>query len=118
MESNMSVEFINEIKMEKFISSEQMQKLETVLSEVLYSFPVSEIEKDRNHLIEQFICAKKVEGFSDKTEQYYCSTLSFFQKKINKNLCYVNPENVREYLCDYQKIHNCTNVTLDNIRRI
>ena len=33
------------------------------------SFPVSEIEKDRNHLIEQFICAKKVEGFSDKTEQ-------------------------------------------------
>ncbi len=43
----MSVEFINEIKikMEKFISSEQMQKLETVLSEVLYSFPVSEIEK-------------------------------------------------------------------------
>jgi len=43
----MSVEFINEIKikMEKFISSKQMQKLETVLSEVLYSFPVSEIEK-------------------------------------------------------------------------
>ncbi len=33
------------------------------------SFPVSEFEKDRNHLIEQFICAKKVEGFSDKTEQ-------------------------------------------------
>lgn len=116
----MSVEFINEIKikMEKFISSEQMQKLETVLSEVLYSFPVSEIEKDRTHLIEQFICAKKVEGFSDKTEQFYCSTLSFFQKKINKNLCYVSPEYVREYLCYYQKIHNCTNVTLDNIRRI
>lgn len=44
--------------------------------------------------------------------------MSFFQKKINKNLYYVSPEDVREYLCDYQNIHNCTNVTLDNIRRI
>ncbi len=117
----MSLEIINEIKikMEDTISSEQMKKLECVLAEVLYAMPPCSIKKkNREDLINQFINAKRIEGFSEKTEKYYSSVLFYFESKINKELCSVSPDDVRDYLLTYQKNHNCTNVTLDNIRRI
>ena len=117
----MSLEIINEIKikMEDSISSEQMKKLEHVLAEVLYSIPPCSIKKkNRENLIKQFISAKRIEGISEKTERYYSSVLYYFETKIKKELCTVSTEEIRDYLIVYQKDRNCTNLTLDNMRRI
>lgn len=71
-----------------------------------------------NDYLNMFINTKKIEGCSDKTLFYYRTTIekfiqSFSDIKIQK----ISAEVIREYLSNYQLINNCSNVTLDNIRR-
>lgn len=65
-----------------------------------------------------FICAKKVEGCSEKSIKYYKSTVGNMLKTINKPVKYVVTEDLRLYLAEYQKRNNCSKVSIDNIRRI
>lgn len=117
----MNTEIISIIKsrMINDLKPEQMIKLEKVLNEVL----VEQINSGKpseniKNLVKLFISSKKIEGCSNRTELYYFSTLTFFEKNIGCDICSVNSNDIREYLIDYQKINNCSNVTLDNIRRI
>lgn len=98
---------------------EQMNKLEGVLEEVLNDTKSSEYSpKNNRNLVNQFISAKKIEGCSKRTEEYYSSVLKFYEKSISCNICDVDTTKIRDYLINYQKINNCSNVTLDTIRRI
>lgn len=98
---------------------EQLNKLEGILEEVLNDTKSSEYSpKNNRNLVNQFISAKKIEGCSKRTEEYYSSVLKFYEKSINCNICDVDTTKIRDYLINYQKINNCSNVTLDTIRRI
>ncbi len=117
----MNIIEINTIKrkMQEVLIPEQMRKLELVLS----GLQTNELNKDqknreRKNLVKQFITAKRIEGCSKRTEEYYYTTLRFFEKSIKCNVCSANTETIREYLINYQKINNCSNVTLDTVRRI
>lgn len=117
----MNAETANKIKsrMEGDLLPEQFKKLEAVLNEILLeekklAFPSG----DKKNLVRQFISAKKIEGCSKRTEEYYSSVLGFFEKNIKRDVRLADTETIREYLINYQKINGCSNVTLDTIRRI
>lgn len=116
----MSTEIINKIKnkMAESLLPEQMKKLELVLIEILSDGTPPNLHKNRKNLIKEFINAKKIEGCSKRTGEYYTSVLTFYEKNIGCDLCLAESETIREYLINYQKINNCSNVTLDTVRRI
>lgn len=117
----MNREIINEIKtrMHGFLKKSQMEKLESVLEEILKQQNTAQHGDSKGKkLVELFITAKRIEGCSSRIEEYYLSTLTFFEKNIGCSLLSATTERIREYLVWYQKINNCRNVTLDTIRRI
>ena len=116
----MKQEIINRIlsKMESELSLSQFKKLEAVLLEIQLDQQPSIHNENRNNLIKQFINTKRIEGCSKRTETFYLSTLIFFEKNIGHDICTVTTTEIREYLINYQKINNCSNVTLDTTRRI
>lgn len=69
-------------------------------------------------LIDKFLSSKKIEGCSDKTIDYYSSTIYSCITKIGLPIVDINTDNLRGYLTDYQESHNVSKVTIDNIRRI
>ncbi len=106
-------------KMEGFLSRKQLKQLEETLLEFSEDNSLNpETSKNPKNLIKQFISAKKIEGCSKRTEDYYFSVLNYFEKTIKCGLCSVDTNTVRDYLINYQKVNNCSNVTLDTIRRI
>lgn len=117
----MNTEIINKIKLRMAgeLLPEQLKKLEEVLIEILENEKVPEKSiKDNKNLVKQFISTKRIEGCSKRTEDYYFSTLSFFEKNIKCDILFADTNTIREYLINYQKINNCSNVTLDTVRRI
>lgn len=96
----------------------QLNKLEEVLYEVFSENSHFENIKDHKNLVKQFISAKRIEGCSRRTEDYYLSTLTYFEKTIKCDILSADTNIIREYLINYQKINNCSSVTLDTIRRI
>ena len=65
-----------------------------------------------------FVDAKRVEGCSDKTINYYELTLKKLITKLAMSMLSVKTEDLRTYLSEYQKETECTKVNIDNIRRI
>ena len=117
----MNIEIINNIKsrMARELLPEQLNKLEEVLIDVLArKRPDDYSSKNNKSLINQYIRAKQIEGCSKRTEDYYLSTLNYFEKSIKCDICTIDTNQIREYLSNYQKINNCSNVTLDTVRRI
>ena len=64
-----------------------------------------------------FLEAKRVEGCSERTILYYKMTIEQLLKKISDPVRKITTERIRQYLSEYQQIHNCGKVTIDNIRR-
>ena len=118
----MNAETINRIKvrMENELSPSQMKNLENVLTEILYETSANGVlpRRSKKNLVKQFLTAKRIEGCSKRTEEYYNSVLTFYEKNIGCDICLADTNKIREYLTDYQKINNCSNVTLDTVRRI
>lgn len=77
----------------------------------------SKQEISNEDLLKLFLDAKKVEGCSERTIQYYKVTIEHLLKNKETPVRRVTTEEMREYLSDYQKINNCSNTTIDNIRR-
>lgn len=116
----MDKEMINKIlsKMENELSNAQLKKLEYVLFEIQGEKNLTNQSKRKINLIKQFINTKRIEGCSKRTEDYYYSTLIFFEKNIGCDISSVSTSDIRDYLIKYQRINNCSNVTLDTVRRI
>lgn len=69
-------------------------------------------------MLQAFLSAKRVEGCSDKSIEYYRTTLEFMIKKVNKSVRQVTTEDLRTYLAEYQQKRRAAKVTIDNIHRI
>lgn len=109
------VKIINE--MAEYLNVSQMKKLQEVL---LKNFSENEPEKEEisnNEYLKLFLDAKKIEGCSERTVQYYRTTIERFFISITTPIRKVTTEQIRHYLVDYQQINNCSKVTVDNVRR-
>ena len=104
-------------EMAEYLSVSQMKKLQEVM---LGAFSEGIIEKKdipNDDYLKMFLDAKKIEGCSERTIQYYRVTIEKLLSMIADPIRKVTTERIREYLADYQQINNCSKVTVDNVRR-
>lgn len=109
------VSVLNE--MSEYLSIAQMKKLQEV---ILRNFSENEAVKtniSNEEFLKMFLAAKKIEGCSERTIKYYRMTIQNLLLAIKTTVRKITTEEIREYLSDYQKINNCSNVTIDNVRR-
>ena len=94
-----------------------MKKLQEV---ILRNFSEKEAEKkeiSNDDFLKMFLDAKRIEGCSDRTLNYYKITVEHFISQVKNRVRKITTEEIREYLSNYQKRNNCSNVTIDNVRR-
>ena len=114
MEEKM-VKILNE--MADYLNISQMKKLQEIL---IKNFAENDAEKEdisNWDYLKMFIDAKQIEGCSERTLQYYRVTIEHLLKNINTPIRKITTDEIRSYLVEYQKINNCSKVTVDNVRR-
>ena len=124
----MKEQLMNEVLqiMLPYINNQQGEKLVSELHSVLERYNVSKAdlvsqtngEKENNRLLDSFISAKRIEGCSEKTLDYYRKTICVMTGTINKPIKCLTTDDLRGYLTEYQEQKKSSKVTIDNIRRI
>lgn len=112
---NTIAEIMNE--MAEYLSAEQQKKLQQVLISRLSENKPKSSPATNDDYKQLFLNAKKIEGCSERTLLFYGTTLNHFFMTIDTPARRISTEQIRAYLADYQKINNCSNATVDNIRR-
>lgn len=69
-------------------------------------------------LLQAFLSSKRLEGCSEKTLNYYQSTIGMMISELEISLTEMSTDDIRNYLSDYQSRRGSSKVTIDNIRRI
>lgn len=109
------VNILNE--MAEVLSIAQMKKLQEVLLRNLNEAAASDKSASNQEYLQLFLDAKKIEGCSERTLQYYRVTIEKLLDRIDVPIRKISTEQIRAYLSEYQQINNCSKVTVDNIRR-
>lgn len=114
-----------EQKLLRYLDNAQMEMLHRTLKSCLdnVTFIMQEdsiqdiFEYSNMELIDKFIASKEIEVCSKRTTQYYKSTLVMLENRTDIHFTHMTTDHLRTYLTDYQKINNCSKVSIDNIRR-
>jgi len=109
------VTILNE--MSEFLSVPQMKKLQEVMLRTFAEKEQIRKQVDNSEYLKMFLDAKKVEGCSERTLQYYRVTIERMIKSTSVPVRKITTEDMRYYLSEYQKLNNCGKVTVDNVRR-
>lgn len=109
------VKILNE--MSEYLSITQMKKLQEVILKVFAEEDVDKVKIPNEEFLKMFLDAKKIEGCSERTLQYYKVTVEHLLSQTDVAVRKITTEEIRAYLAEYQKNSQCTNVTIDNIRR-
>ena len=111
-----------EQKMASILNNEQKEKLKEVLLYTFYNIEVTSIKdelvEDTTDYAKMFIAAKRIEGCSERTLNYYETTIKTMIDKLSKKVNSIETGDLRNYLSEYQAKNNCSKVTIDNVRRI
>lgn len=109
-------------EMNSYLNNYQLEKLNEILVHSFYEYDIIQIGDDLNKEVVDytslFISSKKVEGCSDRTINYYKTTIENMLEDINKDIKIIDTDDLRYYLTEYQEKNNCSKVTIDNVRRI
>ena len=119
----MKKQIINDIeqKMRNVLNNEQRKRLEEVLEYAFYGVEIIKTDNDEKNQTDYsdiFVSAKRVEGCSDRTLNYYKTTIDNMLNSVNKKVNNIETDDLRKYLADYQLNNQCSKVTIDNVRRI
>lgn len=109
------VEIIND--MAEVLNTAQLKRLQEVLLKHLVEGRPTKQKINNSEFLQRFLEAKKIEGCSERTIQYYRTTVNKLLSKVTQPIRKVTTEDMREYLVDYQKVNNCGKTTIDNVRR-
>ncbi len=109
------VNILNE--MADFLNISQLKKLQEVILKHLAENEAEKADISNEEYLKLFLDAKRIEGCSERTIDYYSKTVTHLITTVSTPVRKITTEQMREYLADYQKINNCTNVTVDNVRR-
>lgn len=75
-------------------------------------------KKTNKLLISQFIKNKKLKGLSSKSLNYYETSLEKVADWTVKSFIEMNSDDLKEYLRFYKELNNCSNTSVNNVRRI
>lgn len=110
------VNILNE--MAEYLSITQLKKLQEVLLKQLSENEPQKETISNEEYLRMFLNAKRIEGCSERTLQYYRVTTEHFLKNVTTTqIRKITTDEIRNYLVEYQKLNNCSKVTVDNIRR-
>lgn len=111
--------------MQRDLDYHQMTKLKAVLTQELQDVEFREhpdneqvAQKKNSDFLNSFISAKKIEGCSEKTLNYYQNTIDKMLCVINLTINHITTSDIRSYLSCYQEEHSSSKVTIDNMRRV
>lgn len=104
-------------KMSKVIDNTQMVKLNTILEEIMVESDFGEPLRPSEEILETFLASKRLEGRSEKTLDLYRFTIEKMIEKVDKNICTITTEDIRNYLAEYRVEHDVSKATIDGIRR-
>lgn len=104
-------------EMAEFLSVSQMRKLQEVMLKIYSDRNANSKVIPNEEYAEMFLNSKRIEGCSERTIQYYGTTIYKMLKNIDTPIRKITTERIRQFLSDYQKINGCSNVTVDNVRR-
>ena len=112
-------------KMSGSLTPTQLYELRKTLEQELsgYEIVVAPCQRERTkqankELLDSFISAKRIEGCSDKTLNYYRNTICAWLATVSMELRDVTTNDIRRYLSEFQAKNNSSKTTIDNIRRI
>lgn len=109
------VNILNE--MSEYLNVPQMKKLQEVLLKNLAENAAERKQIPNEEYLRLFLEAKKIEGCSERTIQYYRCTIEHLLASTSTPLRRLCTEEIRSYLVNYQTLRNCSKVTVDNVRR-
>ena len=109
------VNILNE--MAEYLNISQMKKLQEMLLRNLAENEIVKQNIPNAEYLKLFLDAKRIEGCSGRTLKYYQVTVEHLLSQITTPIRKITTEELRRYLVEYQKINNCSNVTVDNVRR-
>lgn len=109
------VTILNE--MYEYLSIPQMKKLQEVMLKTFSEKTEARKLISNKEYMKMFLEAKKIEGCSMRTIQFYKATVGRMLQTLTKSIRKITTEDMRTYLSEYQKINSCSKVTIDNIRR-
>ena len=104
-------------EMSEYLSISQMKKLQETMLRVFSEKAEEKIQISKEDFLKMFLDAKRIEGCSERTLQYYRGTIDKMLQRMPQSIRKITTEDMRSYLSDYQKINNCGKVTVDNVRR-
>lgn len=104
-------------EMSEYLSVSQMRKLQEVVLRIFASKIDHKNEISNSAYLEMFLDAKTIEGCSERTIKFYKVTIDKMLQIVKIPIRKITTEDMRGYLSDYQKINNCSKVTVDNVRR-
>lgn len=104
-------------EMSEYLSIPQMKKLQEVIIRAFAENKAARTEISNEEFLNMFLSAKRIEGCSERTIAYYQMTVQHMLSTTEKSVRKITTEEIREYLANYQKRNNCSNVTVDNVRR-
>ena len=99
------VKIINE--MAEYLNVSQMKKLQEVLLQTFSEQESAKKEISNQEYLCLFLDAKRIEGCSERTLQYYRTTIEKLLLNITAPIRKITTEEIRHYLVEYQKINNC-----------
>lgn len=112
-------------KLSGTFKQEQLDRLRKTLMEEMegYEIVVAPCQQEKakhanDELLNNFISAKRIEGCSEKTLNYYCNTINAWLRNITIELREVSTNDIRRYLSEVQEKKGSSKTTIDNIRRI
>ena len=104
-------------EMSEYLSIAQMKKLQEVIIKTFAENEAVKTDIANDEFLNMFLAAKRIEGCSDRTISYYQTTVKHLLSKTENSVRKITTEEMREYLSNYQKRNDCSNVTIDNVRR-
>ena len=125
MEHNAKKEFITGVvhAMQKYISPEQLEQLETTLYLKLNDITLTPTEKalstvvqDDETLIQRFMVQKAVEGLSQKTIIQYRDAVYDLLRTVKKPVLSITGDDIK-YLIAVKIQKGLSKITIDNTRR-
>ncbi|WP_418498379.1 phage integrase N-terminal SAM-like domain-containing protein [Duodenibacillus massiliensis] len=108
------------LEMLPHLNNSQLSRLKVVLGKHLsnLSCDSSTHTTDERDYVEAFLTAKKIEGCSERSLNYYSQVLCLMKRMIGKAIRIITTEDIRTFMATYQSEHHVSSVTLDNMRRI
>lgn len=104
-------------EMTEYLSCTQLKKLQETAMKIFSEQEIRTADSSNNEYMNMFLDAKSIEGCSDKTVQFYKYAIQMLFRFVSTPVRRITTEELRRFMTEYQKMNNCSKVTLNNIRR-